>query len=479
MNTSAPTIASDHGLRISAETAADDVAAYATVLLIDREQESGTGYAAALEKSGCVVIHSRTVHSVDSHTQQYAPDLIVYRRYDQNEPALPAGQHIPQIVIVDAGSPLPMSACEVEEPFFSFNAPVSDRLLQTAVRRAIDFAALQTENQRQLRQLAFQSSREIVGHSPAAVRLREQIQQLAESGPAVLIQGESGTGKQATARAIHDGSGRAHRPFLILDCSLLTAACLERELYGEHGGSMFDAGGGSPGCLDRAAGGTCLLLNIDEMALMLQTNFARVIKEGRYGRLGAQDYRPLDAQLIVTTSYDLSLQSRQGLFCPELYDAISGARLTVPPLRDRCEDIAPLTEHFLRNISLKHGQPAKRISNSSMEMLTRYHWPGNIRELENLLQRACAIDGGPMLTCEMIRPWFLSPLTTEATVSGMTLREMERKLIESVFAQCAGNRDKTAQALGIGIRTLSGKLREYGYPPRGGPGSNRSGNRAA
>ena len=145
-----------------------------------------------------------------------------------------------------------------------------------------------------------------------------------------------------------------------------------------------------------------------------------------------------------------------------------------PPLRVRHNDIPLLVEHFIGEISLKEGRPPREVSTDALQLLETHTWPGNVRELQNIIERACTIEVGGSITADSIRSWLQNECDEDANVEsvGMTLREMERKLIESTFARCNGNRERTAQILKIGLRTLSGKLREYGYPPRGGPGSN-------
>ncbi len=157
-----------------------------------------------------------------------------------------------------------------------------------------------------------------------------------------------------------------------------------------------------------------------------------------------------------------------------LYECLTACSIHVPPVRERLQDIGLLTEHILNHLAVVEGKPVKRLSVEVLKTLRSHDWPGNLRELENVIERACSLDETSLLTVETIAPWIARTLQAEPLEpSGLSLREMERKLIETTFARCQGNREHTARLLKIGIRTLSGKLREYGYPPRGGPGSNR------
>jgi len=158
---------------------------------------------------------------------------------------------------------------------------------------------------------------------------------------------------------------------------------------------------------------------------------------------------------------------------------LSGCTLHVSSLRERSADIGILAENILNHLAVVEGKPVKRLSVEGLNVLRTHDWPGNLRELENVIERACSLHDEGLLTAEMLQPWIARPVSEQAESSALSLREMERKLIETTFARCQGNREHTARLLKIGIRTLSGKLREYGYPPRGGPGSNRRLTRAA
>lgn len=164
---------------------------------------------------------------------------------------------------------------------------------------------------------------------------------------------------------------------------------------------------------------------------------------------------------------------KEGKFRADLLEILSGHVVKVPALRNRIEDISVLAEHFLAEYAVREGKQTLRLTPEALDLLKQHQWPGNIRELNNVLERCCAIETGTELHADTLATWIEKPAEDEAEESGLTLREMERKLIEATFNRFGGNREMTAKALKIGLRTLSGKLREYGYPPRGGPGSNR------
>ncbi|MBM4076366.1 MAG: sigma-54-dependent Fis family transcriptional regulator, partial [Planctomycetes bacterium] len=286
------------------------------------------------------------------------------------------------------------------------------------------------------------------------------------------------SGIDLVAQAIHDSSSRAHRPFVKLDCSVLSAEAMERELFGGTEQNQFGQSQRLPGRLELADGGTLLLEQIQFMALPVQKILVSLIREQRFDDPQGGERIRFDVRFVCGTHVDLSSLVDKGLFRRDLYEAISCCCIELPTLRSRKEDIAPLAEHFLRRVSSREGKPPRSLTVDALQLLQKHDWPGNVRELENVVERACALDWGTKLTSSMIEAWLTPKELTEEeadALPGLTLAEMERKLIEATFNRFSGNREKTARALQIGIRTLSGKLREYGYPPRGGPGSNLKG----
>jgi DNA-binding NtrC family response regulator len=242
---------------------------------------------------------------------------------------------------------------------------------------------------------------------------------------------------------------------------------LELQLFGENSPEGF------PGYLRMAEGGSILLDNVDTVALPFQRRLAQLLEQRATSVLHGSSDGP-NIRFIAATHGDLNRLAMEGRFRDDLLQHLSGITLQSPPLRVRQNDIPLLVEHFISQISLKEGRPPRQVSAEGMRLLESHPWPGNVRELQNVIERACTVDVTELISSQDLSPWLqnISPEEEGVEGVGMTLREMERKLIESTFARCNGNRERTAQILKIGLRTLSGKLREYGYPPRGGPGSN-------
>ncbi len=367
-----------------------------------------------------------------------------------------------QLICVTAGD-LPAQA-GVERLATPYTASYLELLLSSAAQRARS----QNEIKRLKRQLCNRNLREMAGLSPAMQQLRQQVQQAADQNTPVLLVGESGSGLELVAQGIHDASRRAHRPSVMIDCSVHSAETLEQELFGVVTGNDTPR---QPGRLEQADGGTILLDQVETIALPLQRKLATILRDQRFEHDGNGDRVRFDVRVVFGTNVDLQELTQRGLFRPELIQDASGCRIEVPALRSRPEDIAAVAESALRKQAAREGLPPRSLTLDALHQLQAYSWPGNLRELESVIERACTVDNSRRLTGSMIEPW-LNVTADDDVPCGLTLQEMERRLIETTFARFAGNREKTAKALQIGIRTLSGKLREYGYPPRGGPGSN-------
>jgi DNA-binding NtrC family response regulator len=350
------------------------------------------------------------------------------------------------------------------------------KLLAAAAQKA----RLQTENRSLKRQLQSRVLNEIAGQCETTVALRDAVRRAADDEGHVLILGKPGAGTQQVARLVHLASRRATRPFIVLDCRVHSADSLECELLGEAAAENYDSAEvGNPGRLATCAGGSLLLKNVELLPVAIQKKLSGILSRESYTCQATGKQRPVDVRVLAATHSDLAVLAQEGKFVASLYELLSGCSLHVPALRERSSDIGILAENILNHLSVVEGKPVKRLSVEALNALRAHDWPGNLRELENVLERACSLDEGSLLTAEMLQPWIARPLAEQQESSALSLREMERKLIETTFARCHGNREHTARLLKIGIRTLSGKLREYGYPPRGGPGSNRRLTRAA
>jgi DNA-binding NtrC family response regulator len=317
----------------------------------------------------------------------------------------------------------------------------------------------------------------MIGSSPAMRTLRQRIAQTAATNETVLITGESGTGKELVARSIHLASERSRQALVSLNCPVLSAQLLESELFGHERGAFTSADAPRVGRFELADGGTILLDEITEIELPLQAKLLRVLQEKTFERIGSSHSIAVDIRVLATTNRELNVEVAEGRFREDLYFRLAVLPVHVPPLRDRIEDVAELIDHFLTQSAHRLNREPSRLDRSAEELLVNYDWPGNVRELENIVTRASVLCTGEVITADQVRPWLIgnhglsadgqTVLSAETDLPvGLSLEEMERKLILATLDHLGGHRQKTAQALGIGVRTLANKLRGYGLPPR-------------
>jgi DNA-binding NtrC family response regulator len=315
----------------------------------------------------------------------------------------------------------------------------------------------------------------MVGSSQPMQTLRAKIAQVAPTPVTVLITGESGTGKELVARAIHAASDRREKPWVSLNCPVLSAHLMESELFGHQRGAFTGADAPRVGRFELADGGTILLDEVSEIDLNLQAKLLRVLQERAFERVGSSETIRVDVRVLATTNRDLEAEVAAGRFRQDLYYRLAVVPIHVPPLRERLDDVPALVEHFLIRSAERLGREPVTLQRSAMDLLQHYDWPGNVRELENIITRISVLGSASAVSADELRRWLVesaradrskpSRETTSLPV-GLSLEEMERRLIEATLEQFGGHREKTAKALGIGVRTLSGKLRQYGYAPR-------------
>jgi DNA-binding NtrC family response regulator len=317
----------------------------------------------------------------------------------------------------------------------------------------------------------------MVGDSPAMRLLRERIAQVAPTDETVLIMGESGTGKELVARCLHSASRRSARALVGLNCPALSPQLMESELFGHERGAFTSADAPRVGRFELAEGGTILLDEITEIDMPLQAKLLRVLQERTYERVGSSELRRADVRVVATTNRDLKAEVAAGRFRQDLFFRLAVLPLTVPPLRERLDDVPILVEHFATTAAARLNRPPCCLTPDALDLLSHYHWPGNVREMENLVTRASVLSAGRNVSADDLRLWLIDPTgnaapvaaagqVTESIMAGTRLEDMERRLIEATLEHFGGHRAKAAQALGIGIRTLTNKLRQYGYAPR-------------
>jgi len=305
----------------------------------------------------------------------------------------------------------------------------------------------------------------MVGHSPALLRAIQRGRQVAASDADILIQAESGTGKELLARMIHRLSPRRERPFVAINCAAFPENLLESELFGYSKGAFTGATVAKPGKFELANGGTLLLDEVGEMPLALQPKLLRALQEREVDRLG--DTRPVrvNIRVIATTNRALENMVHTGEFRADLYYRLNVIPLSLPGLRERPEDIAELADYFARRYAAAGAVP--RIAPEFLARLQQHSWPGNVRELANLMRRAVTLSPDH-IGLEVLEPSELaSPNAAgDQLRPGISLESMERRLLEMTLDATAGNRSRAAEMLGVSLRTVRNKIRDYGLPPR-------------
>jgi two-component system NtrC family response regulator len=304
----------------------------------------------------------------------------------------------------------------------------------------------------------------IVGDSDPMQELFSLVRRVAASDATVLIRGESGTGKELVARALHEASGRAAGPLVRVNCAALPETLLESELFGHEKGAFTGAHAPRQGRFEAAQHGSLFLDEIGDLPLHLQVKLLRVLQDREIERLGSNRPIPVDVRLLAATHRDLEAAVRAGRFRDDLYYRLNVVTLTVPPLRDRRADIGPLLDHFLTRFARDNGKTIHGLTREARDMLLRYDYPGNVRELENLVERAVVLTRDDVIGLGDLPPALRqAPAAREepATLPAAT-EELERRLIHDALAAAGGVQTRAADALGISERVLRYKLRKYG-----------------
>ena len=333
--------------------------------------------------------------------------------------------------------------------------PVCFETLETAVEQVLRRA--QGEDR---------ESESLVGRSAVWEEAMQRVRQAASTDADILIEAESGTGKELVARLIHRLSGRRPGPFVALNCTAFPESLLESELFGHARGAFTGAVTARPGKFESANGGTLLLDEVGEMPMALQPKLLRALQEREFDRLGSNQTVRVDIRVIATTNRGLEAAVREGRFRADLYYRLNVIPLTLPPLRDRKGDVAELAEHFARAYAPAGRKPT--LSRELVERLEEQAWPGNVRELANFVRRAVALSRGEEIGLEALELGKSAARTLAVAEwrAGLSLGEMERQLLAMTLESTGGNRSRTAELLGVSLRTVRNKIREYGLPPR-------------
>jgi two-component system response regulator PilR (NtrC family) len=352
------------------------------------------------------------------------------------------------------------------------NKPFQVDEVQLIVRNALEKRKLSTENTLLKREIASQSSlSQIIGQSEAMEKVLEVVRKVADAKSNVLICGESGTGKELIARAIHYNSSRSRLPFVTVNCSAVPEPLLESELFGHMKGSFTGAIANKAGLFEVADGGSIFLDEIGEMTLSMQVKVLRVIQEREFRRVGGTREVKVDVRIIAATNRDLAKAVADGSFREDLYYRLDVIPINIPPLRMRAGDIPLLANHFLEQFARANGKPVPSLSPEAMRMLLSHEWKGNVRELENLIERVVAFSNGALINEDDLQGWLhrhVAPAQnypTDIPPDGLDLEQLmntiEKDLLLKALERCRWVKKKAARLLHLNTRSFRYRLEKY------------------
>ncbi|MFP4379854.1 MAG: sigma-54-dependent transcriptional regulator [Candidatus Sumerlaeia bacterium] len=305
----------------------------------------------------------------------------------------------------------------------------------------------------------------IIGNSPEMESVFDRVRQVAPTRASVLICGESGTGKEEIASALHYNSPRKNKPFIKLNCGALTATLLESELFGHEAGAFTDAKRQKVGRFEMADGGTLFLDEITETSPEFQVKLLRVLQEQEFERVGGSSTIHVDVRVVAATNQDIDKQVREGKFREDLYYRLNVVKIELPPLRERGDDVVLLARAFLQEFCEENDKPLKEFTPKAIEALRHYSWPGNVRQLRNVIEGLVVLSSGKKITEEDLPLEIRESSNQEKSMRlkvGSSLADMEKELIRATLKENGGNRAAAARTLGLGRKTLYRKIDEYG-----------------
>jgi DNA-binding NtrC family response regulator len=447
------------------------------VLIVEDEENARKGYEQLLQKWGCDVLGVGSAEDALAKFASYQPDTLIA---DVELPGMNGldllkqlGQElldVPAIIITGKGSEERAVAAIEAGAFWYIEKPLKAAVLRALLDRALGKARDARQLavlQRQLREAGRLG--DLVGASKPMQEVMRIVEMAAPSSASVLITGETGSGKEIVARTIHKLSPRATGPFVAINCSAIPETLMESEIFGHERGAFTGAAERRIGCFELADGGTLLLDEIGEMPAPTQAKLLRVLEDRKVRRLGSKTETPVDVRVLAATNKDPEQAVGSGHLRQDLYFRLNVFHINLPPLREHKEDIPLLVEHILRDVNAKHGKHVRGIGAEVMDIFMSHTWPGNIRELRNVLERASIMCEKELITRACLPGEFgktsakgPSDLTAIKFPVGTTVDAMERELILQTLNATGNNKTRAAELLGISLKTLHNKLKEYG-----------------
>jgi two-component system response regulator HydG len=391
--------------------------------------------------------------------------LDLCQRFTENRPDTP-------VIVITAFGDMAAAVSAIRAGAHDFiNKPIDMTVLQKAIERATQHRHLREEVRRLSRGVPPPADASVlgslIGNSRAMVSVYDLVRRVAASDTTVLLSGESGTGKELVARALHDESARREGRFVAINCAAVPADLLESELFGHVKGAFTDAKASRQGLFEQASGGTLLLDEVGEMPLEMQPKLLRVLQERQVRPVGGNTSVPVTARIIAASNRDLESEVEQKRFREDLFYRLNVVQIEIPPLRARGNDVLLLADHFVRKFSERSGKPVRGLSVEAQTKLLAYDWPGNVRQLENTIERAVALTRGEQVMLEDLPERITrfdgsTGVLTDVDLEHVrTLEQVERRHIEQAVKHAHGNKTRAAKALGIDRRTLYRKLERY------------------
>ena len=453
--------------------------AKARILIVDDEESTRELFAELLIRWGYEVEQTADGHAAlklaaDTHPDVIISDLVMpkldglalVRALREEQPETP-------VVIITGKGTIDAAVEAVREGVFDFvEKPLDPARLKVILQRALEKKDTLHEMNVLRRRLSQMDSGGVglIGNSPPMRRAMDLVEKVAPSKASVVITGQSGTGKEMVARAIHQLSPRSDKPFIAINCSAIPASLMESEMFGHERGAFTGADQRRLGCWELADGGTLFLDEIGEIPIELQAKFLRVLEEERLRRLGGKSEITVDVRVISATNRELKEEIKAQRFREDLYFRLNVFHIPLAPLKERRDDIAVLVQHFIDKFSREGGKKLAGVSQPALKLLSDYAWPGNIRELRNTLERAVILCGGGLIEPEHLPSELSSGGGESAYLKlpyGLPMREIEKEYIQATLSRLQDNKARTAQSLGISEKTLYNKLNRYsGKSPR-------------
>jgi DNA-binding NtrC family response regulator len=455
---------------------ASDTHSKQRILIVEDEENARKGYEALLRKCDYEVLGVASGEDALAKFPEFAPHVILA---DVELPGMNGLEllghlseeikQIPVIIITGRGSDERVVQSIEAGAYWYIEKPLKFPVLQALLKRALErvqdkqaVAAL-TRELREAGKLGV-----LVGASGAMQDVMRQVEIAAPSTASVLITGETGSGKEMVARSIHMLSPRASRPFVAINCSAIPESLMESEIFGHEKGAFTGAAERRIGCFELAHGGTLLLDEIGEMPPQTQAKLLRVLEDRKVRRLGSKVETPVDVRVVAATNKNPEQAVADGKLRQDLYFRLNVFHIHLPPLREHKGDLPPLVDHLLAEISEKHGKKVTGVGADVMDLFKSYPWPGNVRELRNVLERsAIASDRGTINRQHLPSDFGHAPAVTSSGLGGLrfplgtTVDDVERELIFQTLASTSQNKTRAAELLGISLKTLHNKLKEY------------------